>query len=112
DWSPDGAYLLFQLAKAPAKVTVLNLSDGKSHAWLAKPFSDWGGRLSPSGRWMAYATDQTGAMEIWVRPFPGPGAPVRISSSGGKLPMWSHDEKEIFFENGPALFSARVVAET
>ena len=111
DWSPDGTRLLFQQAKAPAKITVLNLGNLDARPWLATPFSDWGGRLSSNGRWLAYASDQTGALEVWVRPFPGPGAPVRISSSGGRLPMWSRDGKEIFFENGPQLLSVRVLAE-
>jgi hypothetical protein len=88
------------------------LSDKKTRPWLATPFADWGGRLSSNGRWLAYASDQTGALEVWVRPFPGPGASVRISSNGGRLPMWSRDGKEIFFESGPQLLSARVIAET
>jgi serine/threonine-protein kinase len=111
DWSPDGAFLLYGVTKVPARINVLSLSDGKAGPWLATQFSDWGGRLSPNGRWLAYATDQTGALEVWVRPFPGPGAPVRISSNGGRLPMWSRDGKELFFSNGPQLLSARVTAD-
>jgi len=53
---------------------------------------------------------QTGAIEIWVRPFPGPGAPVRVSSGGGHSPVWSHDDREIYFTNGPKMMAARVTA--
>jgi serine/threonine-protein kinase len=111
DWSPDGASLLYQTTTPAARIGVLNLGDGTVHPWLATAFSELGGRLSPNGRWLAYATDQTGSFEIWVRPFPGPGAPVRISSTGGAKPMWSRDGSEIFFEAGPRLLSARVSSE-
>ena len=57
---------------------------------------------------MAYASTQTGIPEIWVRPYPGPGVPVRVSSGGGHEPAWSHDGREIFFTNGPKMMSARV----
>jgi hypothetical protein len=46
-----------------------------------------------------------------VRPFPGPGAPVRVSPDGGHDPVWSRDGKELFYHNGPKLLSARVVSQ-
>jgi len=46
-----------------------------------------------------------------VRALPGPGAPVRVSSDGGHDPVWSRDGKELFYQNGPKLLSARVVSE-
>jgi len=109
-WSPDGAFLLFQKPQ-PAKLWVLRASDQKSTQWLQTPFAEAGGSFSPDGRWLAYGSNQTGADEIWVRPFPGPGAPVRVSSDGGHKPMWARNGKEIFYENGPKLMSARVVSE-
>ena len=59
---------------------------------------------------MAYDSDQSGALDIWVRPFPGPGAPVRVSSEGGNKRIWSRDGHEILFENGPKMMAARVLA--
>jgi hypothetical protein len=50
-------------------------------------------------------------MEIWIRPFSGPGGPRRVSSEGGHDPVWSRDGREIFYENGGKLFSARVIAD-
>jgi hypothetical protein len=43
--------------------------------------------LSPDGRWLAYASDQTGQQEIWIRRHPGPVAPVRISPNGRVEPV-------------------------
>jgi serine/threonine-protein kinase len=55
--------------------------------------------ISPDGRWIAYAADPTGQIEIWVRPFPGPGAPVRVSPSGGVDPVWGRNSRELFYQD-------------
>ena len=56
-------------------------------------------------------SDQTGTLEVWVRPFPGPGAPVRVSPDGGRNPVWSRDGRELFYENGPKVLSTPVVTQ-
>jgi hypothetical protein len=54
--------------------------------------------LSPDGRWLAYASNETGAYEIYVRPFPGVDAgQFQVSIGGGVAPVWAHDGREIFF---------------
>jgi Tol biopolymer transport system component len=55
------------------------------------------GRFSPDGRWIAYASTETGRPEIYVTPFPGPGGKWRISTSGGLQPRWRGDGKELFY---------------
>jgi dipeptidyl aminopeptidase/acylaminoacyl peptidase len=110
-WSADRASVLFEDGP-PAKIWLLHVSDGKKNPWLQTPFGEFGGSLSSDGRWMAYASNQTGATEVWVRPFPGPGTPVRVSSGGGVKPMWSRDGTKVFYENGAKLLSARVVSRT
>jgi eukaryotic-like serine/threonine-protein kinase len=56
--------------------------------------------FSPDGRWMAYASDESGLYEVYVRPFPvtAGGGKWQISSGGGKMPAWSRDGKSLFFE--------------
>jgi eukaryotic-like serine/threonine-protein kinase len=110
-WSPDGASLLFGEPQPP-KIWLLHVRDGKIIPWQQTPFAELGGSLSADGRWVAYVSNQTGAAEVWVRPFPGPGAAVRVSSGGGVKPVWSRDGKTIFYENGPKLLSAGVVSQT
>lgn len=56
-----------------------------------------GAALSPDGRGLAYATDETGRLEIWVRPYPGPGPAVRISSNGGVEPVWAKNGRELYY---------------
>ena len=53
--------------------------------------------LSPDGHWLAYDSNTTGRLEIWVQPFPGPGAPIRISPNGGTEPVWARNGKELFY---------------
>ena len=53
--------------------------------------------LSPDGRWLAYTAETTGAQEIWVRPYPGPGAPMRISPDGGSEPVWARNGRELYY---------------
>ena len=55
--------------------------------------------VSPDGHWIAYQSDESGRLEVYVRPFPGPGGKRQISSAGGRLPIWSHKGTQLFFEN-------------
>jgi eukaryotic-like serine/threonine-protein kinase len=110
-WSPDGAVII-QEVSSPAKIWLLRVSDRKATQWLQTPFNEAGASLSFDGRWLAYSSNQTGADEVWVRPFPGPGAPVRVSSDGGRKPLWSRDGKTLYYEVGPNLMAARVVSTT
>jgi serine/threonine-protein kinase len=53
--------------------------------------------FSPDGRWLAYASEESGKREIYVQPFPGPGGKVPISTDGGGFPQWSPNGRELFF---------------
>ena len=109
-WSPNGEFLLY-LKPEKAKLWLLALRDKTERQWLETPFSELGSRFSPDGRWVVFASDQTGASEVWVRPFPGPGAPVRISPDGGQKPLWSKDGKEILYENAGKLWSTGIAIQ-
>jgi hypothetical protein len=43
-----------------------------------------------------------------VRPFPGPGGRIKISSDGGAEPAWSADNKELFYRSGDRLMAVRI----
>jgi len=54
--------------------------------------------FSPGGEWIAYVSDESGRSEVYVRPYPpAAGAQWRLSSSGGREPMWSPDGTELFY---------------
>ncbi len=64
--------------------------------------------VSPNGRWLAYVSDVTGRDEIWVAPYPGPGAPRPVSLNGGTEPVWSRDGQELFYLEGSKLLAVPV----
>jgi serine/threonine-protein kinase len=55
--------------------------------------------FSPDGRWLAYSSIESGQIELYVRPFPGPGAKVPISNTGGIHPVWSRNGHELFYRD-------------
>src|SRR5206468_1094361 len=80
-WSPDGQWILYRENNPRNKNDLLLLGpDGKTRPWLQTEFDEAEASFSADGRWVTYVSDQTGRAEVWVRPFPGPGAPIRISA--------------------------------
>ena len=55
------------------------------------------GQLSPDDRWVAYTSDETGAVEVYVQPFLREGPRRRVSSGGGGQPRWRGDGRELFY---------------
>jgi Tol biopolymer transport system component len=53
--------------------------------------------FSPDGRWLAYSSIESGQIDIYVRPFPGVGGKVLISTTGGTHPVWSRNGRELFY---------------
>ena len=78
------------------------------HAFKQTPAAERQGTLSPDGRWMAYASNESGRSEIYVEPVPGPGGRWQISTSGGEQPRWVRNGKEIVYRNGTKMMSAAV----
>jgi eukaryotic-like serine/threonine-protein kinase len=66
------------------------------------------GSLSPDGRWMAYASSESGRSEIYLEPVPGPGGLRQISTDGGDQPRWVRNGREIIYRNGTKVMSVPV----
>ena len=64
--------------------------------------------FSPDGRLLAYVSDETGHNEVYVQPFPGPGARRQVSVGGGTSPVWGRQQGEIFYQNGTAMMAVSV----
>jgi len=81
-------------------------------------------RLSPDGRWIAFESDAGGRSQVYVQPFPGPGARVQVSEDGGYEPLWSPSGRELCYRipgrvmaaeirtNGPLAVGVRRIALT
>jgi len=113
DFSPDGKWLVFtDRPDARLRSIWVVPVDGSSapRAIVKTPYSAAAGRISPDGRWIAYHADDTGQNEVYVQPFPGPGARVRISTAGGRMPAWSRGGAELYYATATALEIATVSA--
>ncbi len=96
DWAPDGRSILY----AEGGDIGLLARDGSgwtSRPLLASPASEESAAVSPEGRWVAYASNETGRDEVYLQRFPELGAKVQVSTDGGYSPVWSRDGREIFY---------------
>jgi serine/threonine-protein kinase len=74
---------------------------GKAEPFLAEPaMVEVDPAFSPDGKFIAYASNESGNEEVFVRQFPGPGGKWKISRQGGKFPAWSSATYELFFLGG------------
>jgi len=100
DWSPDGTFILyhFPAANGSYDVNLFALAKGaKPVPFASSPFTEIDGRFSPDGRWIAYSSDESGRMEVYVQPFPQSGSKWQVSTGGGSEPHWRRDGKELFY---------------
>ena len=64
--------------------------------------------LSPDGQWLAYTSDLTGRVELYVSSFPTLGANRLVSTDGAAEPRWSHAGRELFYKSGGYLVAVDV----
>jgi len=99
-WSRDGKELIVD---RPFRGVFVVPLEGEREARLVvetKQLSEGAPRLSPNGSLLAYVSAATGRREIWVRPYPGSGAPVRVTANGGADPVWSRDGEILYYLEG------------
>ncbi|HXQ25319.1 MAG TPA: protein kinase [Candidatus Acidoferrales bacterium] len=111
-WSPDGQLMAGVQVAPPAapEIMVLRLADHKAQPFQQTQtgaFED-APQFSPDGRWIAYASDESGRREIYVQPYPGPGGKWQISTDGGTEPLWNHNGRELFYRNGNRMMAVDI----
>jgi Tol biopolymer transport system component/predicted Ser/Thr protein kinase len=110
-WSfaPDGKRLAW--LESPASVSwdlwtmavesdSVGMRAGKPELFLRTPFDNRYPAFSPDGRWLAYASNEGGTYQIYVRAFPDNGGRWQVSNAGGAYPLWSRNGRELFFRTG------------
>ncbi len=100
DWSRDGRYIFYSQINPKTKtdVWVLPLDrEQKPFTFLQTDANESGAQLSPDGHWLAYVTDESGKLEVYVERFPDHGGKRQISTNGGLGPHWRRDGKELFY---------------
>jgi eukaryotic-like serine/threonine-protein kinase len=112
-WSADGQLLAFHENHPTTRGNfwVLRLSDRKAEPFLRTSFDEGGPRFSPDGRWLAYASNESGRPEVYVQPYPGPGGKWQISVEGGTEPVWSRNGRELFYRSGNKMMAVETTTQ-
>jgi serine/threonine-protein kinase len=114
-WAPDGSALIFmQDSEGPTRGDLFSFlpgANGRTQPYLQTEFIEWGGRISPNGRWMAYVSNDSGRFEVYVRPYPGAGNRVQVSIDGGTEVAWARNGRELFYWNQQKLIAAQIQTE-
>jgi serine/threonine protein kinase len=100
DWSRDGRFVIFRTSTPTTKSDLWILpmtGDRKPFPFANSAFIENEAAFSPDGKWIAYTSDESGKMEVYVQPFPQTGSKWQISTKGGITPRWRGDGKEIFY---------------
>ena len=97
--SPDGSVLLYTRATGPSvDLWYVSLgADRTPHPFVQTAFQELDGQFSPDGKWVAYQANDAGHFEIYLRPFPGPGERIQVTSSGGQYVRWAKNGSELFY---------------
>ena len=115
-WSPDGRFLIYD-DHTPSQnqdLFVVPREGGTPVPFLATAADETHGQFSPDGKWIVYASTESGRFEAYVRDFAPDRSPaygtekVQISPNGGNKPRWSADGTEIFFLQGSTMMAVKV----
>jgi Tol biopolymer transport system component len=110
-WSPSGRYLFFGVQNNATRQDIFYIDlngTKKLMPFLQSPANEINAVLSPNGKWLAYASDESGRMEVYVTAFPEPGGKWQVSNGGGSLPSWGSDGKQIYYTIGDKLMSVPI----
>jgi serine/threonine-protein kinase len=110
-WSPDGTVLFgHHLSPENSWDVVMTQVDGPEAGVLktiaSSPATDVVPEVSPDGKWIAYMSDETGLMEIYIRAVPDTGGRWQVSMASGIFPRWTKGGREIVFQRGTSAFHA------
>jgi serine/threonine-protein kinase len=80
----------------------------KARMFLQSRFRPSHVEFSPDGQWLAYVSTESGAPDVYVQPYPGPGEKIRISPDGGTEPVWAANGRELLYRNRGQFVAASI----
>jgi serine/threonine protein kinase len=114
-WSPDGKIMAYAELHPETNwdIWLLRMEDERrSEPFLQTRFNEYHPMISPDGRWLAYSSDESGRLEVYVRPFPDGRGKWLISTEGGREPLWARDGEELFYRTGGKLMTVAIETES
>lgn len=114
-WVGDGAALRFLTLKGNGDygIAFLDMASREVTPIVDLPGSaQHSSAVSPDGRWLAYASNETGRYEVWIEPLPRSGARHQITRAGGSHPLWLPDGSGLYFDRDHRLFRLTVDTES
>ena len=111
-WTRDGRSLIFTQFTNSQDLGVLTLGEeGNPNMVLSSRFLEMQPRLSPDGRWLAYASNESGIMNVYVQALLDPERKWQISTDGGAEPLWAPDGQRLFYRNSDMMMVTDVATE-
>ena len=111
----DGTLLYTEITPETGRDLWILSPDGKTSPLRVTPFNETQGQFSPGPeggpRWVAFASDESGRSEIYVQSYPGGANRIPVSTTGGILPKWSRDGRELFYVTGDAVVAVAMQAD-
>ena len=102
--TPDGKIFVYSVVdhQGGSDLWSLTIDGGSPQPLLRTPFDEIRPDISADGRWMAYMSNESGAMEIYVQALDGTGGKIRVSADGGTFPKWSKSGGDLIYaQPGP-----------
>jgi eukaryotic-like serine/threonine-protein kinase len=113
-FTPDGSQLAFLTLRGNRDygISLLDMQSRTATELIDLPDSaQHSSNVSPDGRWIAYASNETGRYEVWIALLSQPGERRQITHDGGGHPLWSRDGTSIFLDRDNQLFVVDVRTE-
>ena len=114
DVSPDGRMLAYAADHVIEKGTGWDIlllplqGERVPQPFLETRFNEIQPTFSPNGRWLAYASDETGRWEIYLQSYPVAGQKTQVSTDGGLEPRWGPSGRELFYRNGDQMMAVDI----
>jgi Tol biopolymer transport system component len=107
-WTLDDKAVLctYEPAAGGSNLVLVDVASGKTTPFLTGKASETNGMISPDGKWVAYASNDSGEWEVYLTTFPGAQGKWQVSPAGGSEPRWRGDGMEIFYVDPKGMLTA------
>jgi Tol biopolymer transport system component len=102
-WPPKGNVFAFREGfddgTTRRDIFAMTVGDTVARPIIATKADEFNPVVSPDARWLAYSSDASGRVEVYITPFPAGGARQQVSNDGGSSPVWAHSGRQLFYRD-------------